>query len=132
MEIPSLFSAESDATCRSTSKTITDKPLVASPFLTLPILTMFFHFFQTLVDFYNANTNGDNRPEGKEDNYNDETLAKHTAGSHSSTTKTLKSALDDAFEDQRGISEDINDLAKRIESLEKMRKLRLKKVDNFS
>ena len=119
LEIETVHSTES-------KQSITEKTFVSTLF-SLPIFAIFFHLLQTIQQFYTASTS-----EGKHikdnNNYDDgSTFATTIASSSIRTNQDLENALDDVMDDQKGISHDIDDLTKRIESLEERRRLRMSK-----
>lgn len=118
LEIESVYSTESKQ-----QSTITEKTF-ASTLFSLPIFAIFFNFLQTIQQFYTAITS-----EGKhiKDYDDDGTFATTIASSSIRTNQDLENALDDVIYEQKDISHDIDDLTKRIESLEERRRIRMSK-----
>ena len=118
MDIETQFSTESKQ-----PSVISERTFITT-LVSLPLFSVFFHFLYTLQQFYRANTSGSIEKGGR--NSDDGTFATSSITA-SSNYQDLENALDDAFDDQKMLSDDIDDLAKRIESLEERRKLRLMK-----
>ncbi len=131
MDIHTVFTTESSSIkSASSSSKLSQKRITttASPLFAFPLFTLFFHFLRTLTEFYHATTSssqqGSSKDESNGGEFDDGTIASSFA-SNSKNNQDLEIALDDAFEDQKELSSDIDDLGKRIERLEERRKNRL-------